>query len=320
MLNPREIAAAKKKIEEAVSLQALHGGQSRELPNGYLALGQFLQEPSSLQRGIHGTAAGLTVLARSVGDSSMQISIGLVNYLNNRALAEAGEDDKETAKRLGRVELDKSNVIKVSETLYALSLMKQPSTACDELKRDLLAVLDNSCTAAPLGGSGWPYFSDEPSSGPQALPTAYALRGLAAHGRDIAGPARFLTVVLDNDSPRQTDISVQVASLFMLTQSGHNQKRSLERSTLRLWNRLSPLLAQDLESNIEYARQDHYFYVRVPWQLYLIATLTKTHRHLFGASCRPRPACGYRCRRKQWRFLLSPFRRQDVHSIKRSSV
>lgn len=43
----------------------------------------------------------------------------------------------------------------------------------------------------------------------------------------------------------------------------------------RLWARLAPLLDQDLEANIEYEVGNSVSYVRVPWQLYLLACASR---------------------------------------------
>jgi len=62
------------------------------------------------------------------------------------------------------------------------------------------------------------------------------------------------------------------------------KSQALDELLGTIWRRLKPLLGQDLEANVEYSWRDNNYYVRIPWQLYLIAMLAKRNRRLFFSS------------------------------------
>jgi hypothetical protein len=104
------------------------------------------------------------------------------------------------------------------------------------------------------------------------LPTAYAVRALASHGYDVSSGVTFVLEHVRSPSADQTDIFVQVLAIYVLCYlpGPHRQDRELGKPFQNAWLRLSPLLNQDLEANIEYVTSK-INYVRIPWQLYLIA-------------------------------------------------
>ena len=58
----KRIDEAIDRIREAFITQCRDGQQSKLLPNGHYACGQFLGELNKTQRGLHGTAAAIRVL------------------------------------------------------------------------------------------------------------------------------------------------------------------------------------------------------------------------------------------------------------------
>jgi hypothetical protein len=92
-------------------------------------------------------------------------------------------------------------------------------------------------------------------------------------GYDVGQYIPVLSQSLEDQSQDETDISVQVLTLYVLCFIEQTQvaEPTLRRHFDRLWDQLAPLLAQDLEANIEYILSDQIKYVRIPWQLYLIA-------------------------------------------------
>ncbi len=58
---------------------------------------------------------------------------------------------------------------------------------------------------------------------------------------------------------------------FSRANSSKQQRDDLRKKLAVLWRQCETLLSQDLEQNIEYWRKTQTFYVRVPWQIYLLA-------------------------------------------------
>ncbi len=201
-----------------------------------------------------------------------------VNYLTNRMTIEKlsapshGKDE-----RITKIADDESNVIKISELLYALSYVTASVASTEPLVSSLADHLRDGMSE----NRGWTYFLTDGRMSPQLLPTAYAIRGLAAHGFDVQEPIQFLMHELEFSAgqQRQTDISVRVLCIFVLSflpsRPENVQESKLRGWLARLWTQLEPLLGQDLEANIEYSDGDSHYYVRVPWQLYLICTASR---------------------------------------------
>jgi hypothetical protein len=128
---------------------------------------------------------------------------------------------------------------------------------------------------------GWGYFTDDEESEPQLLPTAHAVRGLAAHGFSVDGPVEYLLGALSMSSSSngaRADISVRVFCLYVLSfyrDLDKGEQRERRKLLTPMWRRLERLLDDDIEQNVEYSRGDKHFYVRVPWQLYLLALASR---------------------------------------------
>src|SRR5690554_3312942 len=113
MIAIEKISIAKEAICKTVLNQVEEGEQSKSLPDAY-ACGQFLKVPTTIQRGLHGTAAAIRVLAGFDSTYNEQIKKLLV-YLEN---IESFEKKDEMSDGLGR---NLNNIIKNSEILFALS-------------------------------------------------------------------------------------------------------------------------------------------------------------------------------------------------------
>jgi hypothetical protein len=276
MLTPELIDHARDRIGALFVDQCGHGPQTVGLEDHTMAAcGQFLNERRSRQRGIHGTAAALSVLARAQMPQARHLSSCLLNYIRNRAAAECrGVGHAECVERTAKIEFDASNVIKLSEVLWALSFVQPAVGEKESLSRNLAQTL----TTGVREGRGWSYFVDD-RNGPELLPTAFAVRALASNGYPVAEPVAYLLDSMDTPPSGQSDVFVQIVVLFVLTyldpRPEHVSNDHLKELLFRIWRRLDPLLQQDLEYNIEYSRNDRYYYVRVPWQLYLAAVAAK---------------------------------------------
>ncbi len=286
MLTSDRLRQAQRAIVDLFCAQCEHGRQARDLaPGGATACGQFLDDPGNAQRGLHGTAAALRVLASSSEPTAQRLTRQLVVYLANRETFEAEAiTGSARDQRLERVARDNRNVIKQSELLFAYSVISSAVPGSELVVTSAIATLQRGL----LEGRGWAYWTNDATESPQPLPTASAVRALAAHRQDVREPVRYLMSVIEADTAVHADISVQVASLYTLAflpdEETFVQRERLHKVLRRLWRRLEPLLNQDLESNIEYSSAGENFYVRVPWQLYLVAIAARLDIRLFAGA------------------------------------
>lgn len=170
------------------------------------------------------------------------------------------------------LQISESNVIKLSEVLYALAGVPTSVAPREQIAKRIAELL----RSARRTDGGWPYYVENSSDESELLPTAYAVRALVAHGYNVDESTEYLRERLKNPGESQTDVSVQVTALYVLCFLPDSEvpNSELRAAFSSLWLRLAPLLSQDLEANIEYwgGRMS---YVRVPWQLYLLAIAAK---------------------------------------------
>ena len=172
---------------------------------------------------------------------------------------------------------DTDNVIKLGELLYGLSFVSAVHVEGNRLARHIADQLQRSL----IEGRAWGHFIGDAEV--QLLPTAYALRGLARHNYNVTAPRKY---ILDHLAKKHhtldaspADLTTAIACAYCLTFS--NDASSHEETVSRIfqsaWRALEPLLDEDVEQNLEYWREKETHYVRVPWQLYLLA-LASEHR------------------------------------------
>lgn len=272
MITREDIEEARDKIASLFIEQCQHGAQTRDLQGGGVAAcGQFLSDRRSRQRGIHGTAGAISVLARTAVPSARGLAASMLNYLTKRRQVECADvGTVECTERTAKINLDMSNVIKISEILWALSFVQPAIGEKETLTRGLAQQL----TAGLREGRGWSYFLDD-QNGPEPLPTAFAARALASNGYAVDEPVAYLVDSMNTPPTGQSDVFIQAALLFVLTFL-NPMPQVVTREQLRLWlfgiwRRLEPLMDHDLEYNVEYSHIDRNYYIRVPWQLYLVA-------------------------------------------------
>jgi hypothetical protein len=277
-----QIDRATRRIADVFAQQCEHGAQTRTLPADMAACGQFIGDDALRieQHGLHGIAAALRVLGAQSTDESRQLVGRLVAY------TEACFGIPPTVKPPSDRRLsDTDNVIKIGELLYGLSFVSAAHADRNRLTRHLAEQLQRSL----IDGRGWGYFIGDADV--QLLPTAYALRGLAQHNYDVSSPKKF---VLDSLQERQrtsgstpADLTTTVACAYCLTFSSaaHLNEDIISRTFHSAWRALEPLFDEDVEQNLEYWRGRETHYVRVPWQLYLLA-LASEHSFLRFASFR----------------------------------
>jgi hypothetical protein len=281
MIKSPQLRTAKALIARRFIAQCNDGPQVKGLPAGTKACGQFADERVSSQRGFHGTAGAIRVLGEEgrTDSRAREIIPGLIQYVERRASIEqelCANNHLPSLKE--QLERDDANVIKLSELLFALSFV-DVAVSDTEALRNLLA---GRLCANMVNSSGWGYFLAKSDVEPQLLPTAHAVRALAEHGYPVDQPIEFLRSALtaksSNGKTKRADISVHVFCLYVLSfikNPERVERRESRKEFLSLWRRLDTLLTDDIEQNIEYSRDDEHYYVRVPWQLYLLALASK---------------------------------------------
>lgn len=291
----RDIDSARAKILDMFAEQCAHGRQTTDLPNtATAACGQFIgpEAKGLAQRGLHGTAAAIAVLAHAPPELAK--AQGLVARLVKYAAERLSTDGITTPNAdKDRIEKDSDNIIKVSEMLSALASVPVTTTPNAEgLRRQLTKTLRES----RIEDKGWAYFRSDPSAVPQLLPTAYAVLALDAVGEDVTGPVYYLLEKLQQVdrgvnpvTETGADTTIRTVALYALVYRKHANQRSPIDSPVQqalfngLWQRLEQLLrAESIEQNIEYWKGKKTFYVRVPWQLYLLALAAKVQFPLFA--------------------------------------
>lgn len=294
MISPSDLQGARERISDLFAQQCIYGIQNEALPPDTAACGQFIGPDArdNPQAGLHGTAAALRVLSDSEDTDIRALIPRLIRYiglslnLDPAVGIKPSETDGLGAPPTFVVDPDAENVIKLSEVLYALHFVRPAVAATDHLKAEIARRLGEGMRE----NRGWGYFLDSPAAEIDVLPTAYAVRALSIHGYETGEAKQYLLQQLEarvkSEGKLGSDIMVSVLSLFVLTFSGRGNggtmRDQLRNSFRDLWRRLRPLMDQDLEQNVEY-RTPHVehrgkgknAYVRIPWQLYLLALASR---------------------------------------------
>jgi hypothetical protein len=275
MLSEEKLRTAERRIATSFVKQCRDGKQNLGMQDQYRACGQFLGT-DSLQRGLHGTTAAIRVMAtETLGEDDLVRR--LIAYAENRDAAE--RDAARTAVDFeGQLQLDSVNVIKQSELLYALTFVGSGVASTEAMQQKIA----DSLLEGMASGEGWGYFTGK-SQPVEPLPTAFALRALDRVGKQapsaVLALADQLEAALRQRKPAgaRADISVYVFCLYVLTFGRNDEplekrdEKMLRKLFDQLWHHLEPLLAFDIEQNVEYMHNGSHQYVRVPWQLYLLA-------------------------------------------------
>lgn len=271
MIDNDQISRGRARIS-AEFLAAVQGPATQKLAakdQRAAALGQHLHAATD-QRGLLGTASAIEVLAQTPGNDARDYTRRLVYYVDRQLeieqLAEAPENVEKD------VEISTSNVIKMSEVLYALSFV--PTSLAPREK--LAARVADALIEHRNADGGWPYLMAAEAKRSHLLPTAFALRALASHGYELDTSITFLQEQVRSPASDKSDIFVHVLAIYILCflPEQYRRDRELRRPFQDVWLRLSSLLNEDIEANIEYVTRK-LNYVRIPWQLYLIASAAR---------------------------------------------
>lgn len=263
------------RIAEKFCNELMTGSRRHEIPDNMYACGQYFDLPGWPQRGLFGTAAALTVLARAGSNNEAPCDVvpGIVEYIRRRdefEIASAVERG-DLAYWTEKLDFDRLNTFKQSEVLAALTVVQHGVVAADDL-RSLITCRITSGRCDDGGGWG---FALKPSVESHVLPTARVVHALALNGQDVTSEAAQLCESLmkrsiQSDYPLDA-VYMDTYVLHALLASDAISSREARRVQDRHWRLLSSDLVPVREANHDHLDGLKTRYVRVPWQLYLIA-------------------------------------------------
>jgi hypothetical protein len=238
------------------------------IPQGFYAAGQHLNPYSLNQRGFYGTAAALLAMRRSrPSPNRIGIIEGLIKYINDRPALEQGLADTEEDQAMlpARLILDWKVAFKCADLLYALAATPPAVAGRETLLQDVLGRLH----AGHRKAGGWAV-DLAPGRDRDPLATACVIRSLHAAGVNVE-PSDLDLVRSDAMTVGSASPYVRCLSLLVLLEAGGG-----DDNTTKIWDDLLDTLRSELhdrtEANYEFTIGNRQYYVRVPWQLYLIAS------------------------------------------------
>lgn len=260
------LRGAMDKIEEQFRDLLANGAQAAGLPEGLYAAGQHLNPIN--QRGIYGTSAALLVLARSAPSADRnRFAVGIIRYVNDRSAIEHSlvESVTDLAALDARLAIEWKTAFKCADLLYALSAAPPAVKGREELINAVLSRIDR----ARRESGGWA--ADLDARGDvDSLATASIVRALNSAG--MPNEQADVNLVWAYARGRHADVSVhgRVFCLLVLLEinGADDELRALWKELLE---KLAPGLRAQGEANHQFTLSNHYHYVGVPWQLYLVS-------------------------------------------------
>lgn len=268
-LEPDDLANGMEKITDEVFKHCEHGAQKNGLNNNALACGQFYGDSvkSRGQRGIHGTAAAISILLASDKKKHVDVAKRLLIYAKDHCTIDPHTVD------------DDLNTSKQAEILAALNDSADAPDYLLNLKTKLLNKKN------PSDGF-WGYFLDEDDK-PSEVATCYAV--LALNNRvpadQLLTSKKFLWKGqrdLEEQSKASDIYAIAIRSLILYVlatckpdTAAYSQK-DLKLAIKNLWNICRPHYKSAFEVPVEYERKEKNQYLRLPWQIYLAHALLLT--------------------------------------------
>lgn len=246
------------------------GAQIRGLPDGMIAAGQYLNRFDFEQRGLFGTAAAVLVLSCTPdSNDGLRKLQELVDYLRHREDIEPGlaTDPEEAIEISRRIAVERLDTFKAADVVFALSRVPVTVLGRDVHLRELIQRIE----AARLSGGGWGTRLDTDVSSFDPLATAHVLRALAAASvpakeSDVEALIQHLRTGSGTESPYGRIFALTVVAAIRLK----TQRAFLKEEHRRLVATLRTQMSSPAEANYEYTVGRRQYYVRIPWQLYLI--------------------------------------------------
>jgi hypothetical protein len=261
LVGAADLDRAREVIVNLFEVTCKDGRQSARLPSGHLACGHYFGLLDREQRGLYGTAAAIRVLSQERNPADRELTAALVAYLTDRPVLERDLADPDDLAGIERKLADDTHTTtRVAEVLFALSTVKLGTAAIQPTAQQLAELLLAGATS-----EGWGYLLDQPGE-VAIVPTAMAVRALAAHGYDVSGQARTLVRALTSGA----DPYAQTYCLLVLWEAGMLGRREARRHLKRLWARLAGGFDVSVEANVEWVRGRDWHAIRLPWQLYLM--------------------------------------------------
>ncbi|MGD9994954.1 MAG: hypothetical protein AB7S69_16765 [Salinivirgaceae bacterium] len=268
MIDIEKISKAKEVICNTVLNQVQDGAQSKELEDAF-ACGQFLKVPTAIQRGLHGTAAAIRVLAGFDSTNNEQLR-KLLKYLEN-----IKEFEKEGEISDG-LERDLNNIIKNSEILYSLSFIHSGTANTEKLKE----IISTKLIDSKKNDGGWAYFLDADEDSDMYFTSSVYLALRSHNYNNLQSTREFLIEKLKKykkeNIPDPTTYSKLCFIVYtFITLNEHKKSKEIKKLLVdvfkKLWKSEFCVIDSDFEQNIEYPGKQKHYYVRIPWQLYLLA-------------------------------------------------
>ena len=281
MVNISMIEDSQEKIKKLFVKQINNGAQSKviqKVDEAAFTLGQFIEDHHRPQRGLHGASSGLRVLA-SYNDQN-KLVVGLVIYLRDRVRLESNVQDEKEKISIEKIEKESKNVIKLSETLYALKFVQTAVMQTEDFKTSLAKeLIDGMITDG--SNQGWDFHVDDTKKKIQLLPSAFAILALGSNGNNVSIARSELIKKISKDeidSPSRLAeyIFALYAIIYSSSTSDFNKESKIFDKILKIiWDSPYRYLGDDTEQNIEYWQGAENHYVRIPWQIYLICICSK---------------------------------------------
>ncbi len=267
-VNEKVLQWAMTRIEEQFRDLLENGTQAAGMPEGIYAAGQHLNPYSLNQRGFYGTSAALLVMSRTrPSPNRIGIIEGLIKYVADRETIEhdVPSTEEDQAMLPARLFLDWNIAFKCADLLYALAAAPAAAAGREALLKKVLGIL----VAARRQAGGWAVDLD-PVHDRDPLATASIVRGLHAAG--VAVDSADLDLVRkDAAEPGSVSPYVRCFCLLVMAEIGDGDDKAL-----KIWRELFDILRHELhertEANYEFVIRNRQYWVRVPWQLYLIAS------------------------------------------------
>ncbi len=268
MIDINKINKAKIVICDTVLNQVQDGAQSKELTDAF-ACGQFLKVPKAVQRGLHGTAAAIRVLAGFESTYNEQLR-KLLFY------TEKVEREGEKYDQIEGLNVDLNNIIKNAEILNALSYVKSGTANTENLKE----LISKKLLSCKNNDGGWTYFTDMQDESDMYF-TASVYLALKRHNyNNLENTRQFLIDILikykKEKIPDPTTFSKLCFIVYTFIKLKEHKKSDETKKLLafifnKLWESEYCVINTDFEQNIEYPGRQKHYYVRIPWQLYLLS-------------------------------------------------
>ncbi len=245
------------------------GAQNKDLPEDMRAAGQYLNKYDFTQRGMFGTAAAiLTIAASPLDERDVDLVESLIRYCVARELLEPTVSKEAVDVVRSRLAIEKTDAFKTADMVYSLASCPSAVTG----REALLSALLDRLRSARRPSAGWSV-DLRPAGECDLLATAHVVRALAQAGvQPDAADLRLLSqACLDDTSGTSGQLYVRSFALLVLVRLDLRRVRRDARRAFRgLLSDLDKSLNIPSEANYEYTIGARQYYVRIPWQLYLI--------------------------------------------------